>query len=148
MRYTPDKQIPLKKFYGDFTPDGPCPIKRNGFQYNEYGFIEFDAQNYAPIQNKKFFSTSLDGGGLNKTSKEDYKNAAKWFLENNKPHATLATGGQGIVVNGQYYAMHHMEDSRTLVPILGTVHNAASGASHTGGASVIRNTLQGLFPIK
>lgn len=58
----------------------------------------------------------------------------------------MATGGQGIVVDSKYYTMHHIEDGRTIVPIVQEIHTAA-GASHTGGASIIRSNLKGIFKI-
>ncbi len=85
--------------------------------------------------------------GAKDGSKKDYEDAAKWFVANNKPHAELSNGGQGIVVNGEYYSMHHMQDGKTIIPVLRSVHNP-SVTSHTGGASIIRNGLKGVFEIK
>lgn len=134
------KQSSLREFYATFTPNGPYPTIRNGISFDKYGFIEFPEDAIAPIGNNRYVSETLDGAI--EGSKKDYENAAKWFVDNN-PNAQLATGGQGIVVNGEYYTMHHMQDGKTIMPILQSVHNT----SHTGGASIIRNNLQGVFSI-
>mgnify|MGYP000388758511 CR=1 FL=1 len=139
---TPDQRVKMKEFYRTFNPNGPYPTTRNGIEFNEFGFVKFSDDAVAPISSKKYYSEGLDG--LSENS-QDYGKAAEWFVDNN-PNATLATGGQGIVVDGKYYTMHHMEDGKTMMPILQSVHTA-QGASHTGGASIIRNGLKGVFAI-
>lgn len=63
----------------------------------------------------------------------------------NNPNAVLATGGKGIVVNGEYYAMHHMQDGKTIMPVLGKIHTDM--VPHTGGTSIIDKGLKGFFEI-
>ena len=131
-------------FYKNFKPAGPFPAIRQGINFNKHGFPDF-SDYYAPINNKKFFREDLAGNGQNSP---DFAEAANWFVANN-PNVTLANGGKGIVVDGQYYAMHHMEDGKTIVPVLGTKHNEVG---HTGGGSIIDKSdnivnLRGLFEI-
>ena len=126
-------------FYKNFSPSGPFPDVRLGINFNKYGFPDFSSY-HPPITNKKYFSENLVGNGQNTP---DYADAANWFVANN-PNASLANGGKGIVVDGQYYAMHHMEDGKTIMPVLGTKH---SEVGHTGGGSIIDKGLKGLFEI-
>jgi len=133
----------LKTFYKSFSPNGPYPTTRHGIEFDKYGFVKFADDAIAPISNKKYFSETLDGLPSGQTT--DYSDAAEWFVDNN-PNATLANGGQGIVVNGDYYTMHHMQDGKTIMPVKQSVH-FAQGASHTGGASLIRKGLKGIFEI-
>lgn len=129
----------LKNLYRTFSPNGPFPDTRHGVYFNKYGFPDFTEYS-APITNKKYFSENLEGNGQGSS---DFVNAANWFVSNN-PNATLASGGKGIVVDGQYYSMHHMEDGKTIIPVLGSKHGEVG---HTGGGSIIRNELKGLFEI-
>ncbi|RLD20074.1 MAG: hypothetical protein DRI69_07045, partial [Bacteroidetes bacterium] len=125
--------------YKNFSLGGPFPDLRHGINFNKYGFPDF-SDFHPPISKKKYFSEELFGNGQNTP---DYSDAANWFVANN-PNATLANGGKGIVVDGQYYAMHHMEDGKTIMPVLGAKH---SEVGHTGGGSIIAKELKGLFEI-
>ncbi len=131
-------------FYQNFTPAGPYPTVNHGINFNKYGFPDF-SDYYAPINKKKYIREDLVGNGQNSP---DFSDAANWFVVNN-PNATLANGSKGIVVDGQYYAMHHMEDGKTIIPVLGTKH---SQVGHTGGGSIIDKSddvvnLRGFFEI-
>jgi hypothetical protein len=164
----PAKIDKVKDYYNSHTfpedrpklPDGsyqapPFTIKRNidgveyNIEYDELGHPKFEV-GYASISKREYKPTTppLDGGekldasGNIVKSNADYENAAQWFVDNN-PNASFPNGHKlGIIVDGKYYTMHHLEDGKTIVPVLGDLHNACA---HTGGASVIRKGLQGFF---
>jgi hypothetical protein len=152
----PTKHAEIVSFYATFTPnpklpDGTAsiyaryPCVMNGTQYNKYGFVKFKPEAVAPITFNKYVDQKLDGAA--NSSKYDYESAAAWFVEKNPATAKLAQGGQGIMVNGVYHAMHHMEDGRTMMPIRASSQYPDHHVAHTGGASLIRKGLQEVFPI-
>lgn len=165
---TDDKIQKVKDYYNSHTfpedrpklPDGsyqnpPFTVKRNinGVEYNieydelghpkfEVGYANISKREYKPITPPLDGGEKLDPSGNIVKSNADYENAAQWFVDNN-PNASFPSGHKlGIIVDGKYYTMHHLEDGKTIVPVLSDLHNACA---HTGGASVIRKGLQGFF---
>jgi len=54
------------------------------------------------------------------------------------------TGSTPFKINGIEYTWHHLEDGKTLVPVLKSVHGNPA-TPHIGGFSILKRDLEGLF---
>lgn len=64
---------------------------------------------------------------------------AHWLKQN---YPGVSGTGSDFYINSTKYTWHHLEDGKTLVPVLQSVH---SKWKHTGGWSVIQKGLIGFF---
>ncbi|MBK9567062.1 MAG: HNH endonuclease [Saprospiraceae bacterium] len=83
--------------------------------------------------------------GLSNTQSDyNFVDATNW-LRNLYPGRVTGSGGN-LFVDGVRYTWHHLEDGKTLVPVLQSVHTASKGGlNHTGGFSVLQKGLVGFF---
>lgn len=84
-------------------------------------------------------------GGLSTTQFDGkFADATNW-LRQLYPGRVTGSGGN-LKVDGVRCTWHHLEDGKTLVPVIQDIHTASKGGlNHTGGWSVIQKELIGFF---
>lgn len=132
--------------------------KSVAIKYDRYGFPDF--MKFCPQPLKKFIFKSQRLAGDKKDFKMANEAIAKKFGFNGpypkgQPFANATykwtAGSQNFFVkqNGKWvkHTWHHHPDGKTLIPIKSVVHTASEGGfPHSGGDSLIREGLKGIFP--
>ena len=130
-------------------------------RYDRYGFPDF--MEYVPKPFKKFIVKSDNlQGSLNKAAdfrlanrelakrlkiKGPYTRGEKFATKSYRwtspsQNFELKEGGKWVK-----YTWHHHQDGKTLIPIKSKVHSPGEGGfTHSGGDSLIRDGLKGIFP--
>jgi hypothetical protein len=94
-------------------------------------------------------SPTLRGNGdildANRWIKQNYPNKVRDEL----PDGTKIPAGRIQILDGNgnwiECTWHHHDDGRNLIPVPSTIHTRSTGASHTGGNSLINNGLKDFF---
>ena len=98
-----------------------------------------------PVGNNPTLRGNGDIVDANKWIKQNYPNKVRDEL----PDGTKIPAGRIEIldVNGNWIecTWHHHDDGRNLIPVPSTIHTRSTGASHTGGNSLINNGLKDFF---
>ena len=109
-------------------------------QFDASGFPDF--RDFSPGKEYSFKSNKLVGNATN----DDFM-AATDFIRGKYPGKVrnVKGGNFEMEIDGEWkkYTWHHHQDGNTLMPVLFDVHSAT--LPHTGGASIIKNNLQGMY---
>jgi hypothetical protein len=114
----------------------------NGYEveFDADGFPDF--KKYCPGKDYSYKASNLVGNSTN----DDFV-AANAAMRKKYPGKIRNTNGGNfeMEINGEWkkYTWHHHQDGQTLMPVQFDVHSKT--LPHTGGASIIRNNLQGMF---
>ena len=120
----------------------PCDFDTPGgtVHFNELGFP--DLRMFSIGGPKYYFKDNVQGN-----HSTDFTNATNWLKEQSGIKKVEGSGSPVEVelqdgTKGQI-TWHHHEDGKTLMPVFSNVHTSA--LRHTGGSSIVSNSLVGFF---